>query len=154
MPDDGAKQSNSTWPVSKFYFTVDLGGGMQNTAFQEVSGLDVEAQIIEYRHGDSSIFSNQKMPGLVKFGNITLKKGILVKDNAFFDWYSAVKMNTIQRRTVTIRLLDENGNATMTWTLQNAWPTKISGTDLNSEGNEVAVETIELAHEGLKIVSQ
>ena len=154
MADDGSKQSEKLWPLSKFYFTVDLGGGMQNASFQEVSGLDVEAQIIEYRHGDSKIFSNQKMPGLVKFGNITLKKGILAKDNQFFAWYSTIKMNTVKRSTVTIKLLDEGGNPTMTWTLQSAWPTKISGTDLKSDGNEVAVETIEIAHEGLVIANK
>lgn len=154
MADDGSKQSEKLWPISKFYFMVDLGGGMKNASFQEVSGLDVEAQIIEYRHGDSKIFSNQKMPGLVKFSNITLKKGVLVKDNQFFDWYNTVKMNNVKRVPVTIKLLDEGGNATMTWTLQNAWPTKITGTDLKSDGNEVAIETIEIAHEGLKIVNK
>ena len=113
MADDGSIQSEKLWPISKFYFTVDLGGGMKNASFLEVSGLDVEAQIIEYRHGDSKIFSNQKMPGLVKFGNITLKKGVLVKDNQFFDWYTTVKMNTVKRVTVTIKLLDEGGNPTV-----------------------------------------
>ena len=154
MADDGSKQSEKLWPISKFYFTVDLGGGMKNASFQEVSGLDVEAQIIEYRHGDSKIFSNQKMPGLVKFGNVTLKKGILIKDNQFFEWYKTINMNTVKRVPVTIKLLDEGGNATMVWTLQNAWPTKITGTDLKSDGNEVAVETIEIAHEGLEIANK
>ena len=60
-------------------------------------------------------------------------------------------MNTIERKTVTISLLDESGAPTMVWTLNNAWPTKITGTDMKSDGNEVAVETIEVAHEGLKI---
>lgn len=151
MADDGSKQSENLWPIPKFYFTVNLGEGVENARFQEVSGLDVEAQVIEYRHGDSPVFSSQKMPGLAKVGNVTLKKGIFAKDNQFFDWYNTVKMNTLKRVPVTIKLLDEKGNATMTWTLQNAWPTKITGTDLKSDGNEVAVETIEIAHEGLKI---
>lgn len=151
MADDGAKQSKNIWPIPKFSFIVSLGGGVENAAFQEVSGLDKDAQIIEYRHGDSPVFSNQKIPGLVKFGNITLKKGILKKDNQFLDWYNAVKMNTVKRATITIKLVDEGGNETMTWTLQNAWPSKISGTDLKSDSNEVAVETIEIAHEGLKM---
>lgn len=151
MADDGSKQSEKVWPISKFYFSVDLGSGMKNASFQEVSGLDVEDQIIEYKHGDSKIFSNQKMPELVKFGNITLKKGVLIKDDQFFEWYSSVKMNTVKRVTITIKLLDEGGNSTMTWILNNAWPTKVTGTDLKSDGNEVAIETIEIAHEGQKI---
>jgi phage tail-like protein len=93
------------------------------------------------------------MPGIAKVGNITLKKGIFVKDNNFFKWYSAIKMNTIKRITVIVKLLDETGKPTMTWTLQNAWPTKIQGTDMKSDGNEVAVETIEFAHEGLVIAN-
>ena len=144
---------NELWPKSKFSFTVDFGNGMPGASFQEVTGLDAEAQMIEYRHGDSPIFATQKMPGLVKFRNITLKRGILLKDNTFFDWYAAVKMNTVKRTTVTIKLLDEAGTVAMTWTLQNAWITKVSGTDLQSEGNEIAVETIEIAHEGLKIAN-
>lgn len=62
-------------------------------------------------------------------------------------------MNTIKRVPVIISLLDETGKPTMVWTLANAWPTKITGTDLKAEGNEVAVETIEIAHEGLTIAN-
>ena len=110
--------------------------------------------MIEYRAGNNKVFSTIKMPGIAKFGNVTLKKGIFVKDNKFFDMYSKISMNLIARVTVTIKLLDQSGSPTMVWTLANAWPTKITGTDLKSDGNEVAVETIEFAHEGLKVVNQ
>jgi phage tail-like protein len=120
-------------------------------SFQEVSGLDTEAQVIEYRHGDSPEFSTIKMPGLKKSGNVTMKKGVFKSDNKFWDWYAQIKMNTIKRIPVTISLLDETGSPTMVWTLANAFPTKISSTDLKAEGNEVAIETIELAHEGVTI---
>ena len=132
----GEVQDN-VWPLPKFYFTVDIGD-QTNLPFQEVSGLDVEAQPIEYRAGNNKVFSTIKMPGITKSSNITLKKGIFVKDNKFFDWYAKIKMNTIERVTVTIKLLDENGDPTMVWTLANAWPTKITGTDMKSDGNEVA----------------
>ena len=148
MADDGSKQSEKVWPISKFYFTVDLGGGMENVSFQEVSGLDTESQIIEYRHNDSPTFSTIKMPGIVRPNSITLKKGMFVKDNQFFDWYKTLEMNTVKRVTVTIKLLDEERNPTMIWTLQNAWPTKISAIDLKSGDREVAIESIEIAHEG------
>jgi phage tail-like protein len=144
----GEKQDN-VWPLPKFYFQVKLGDN--EVPFQEVSGLDIEAQIIEYRHGNSKEFSTIKMPGIRKTGNVTLKKGVFVKDNTFWDWFNKIKMNTIERQTVTISLLDEAGAPTMVWTLSNAWPTKITGTDMKSDGNEVAVETIEIAHEGLTI---
>jgi len=143
---------NNIWPLPKFYFSVDIDT-QKNLAFQEVSGLETETQAIEYRASNSKQFSTIKMPGIAKFGNVTLKKGIFVKDNNFWAWYSQIKMNTIKRITVVIKLLDESGNPTMTWTLQNAWPTKIQGTDLKSDGNEVAIETIEIVHEGIVIAN-
>lgn len=146
----GDKQDN-VWPLPKFYFQVKLGD--KEVPFQEVSGLDIEAQIIEYRHGNSKEFSTIKMPGIKKTGNVTLKKGVFVKDNGFWDWFNKIKMNTIERQTVVISLLDEGGKPTMVWTLNNAWPTKITGTDMKSDGNEVAVETVEIAHEGLTIAN-
>lgn len=151
MPDEGTQQSASVWPLPKFHFEVRWGTAV--LSFQEVSGLDVEAQPIEYRHGDSVVFSTLKMPGLKKFGNVTLKKGSMRSDTQFWDWFNQIKMNTIQRVPVTISLLDEQGKPTMVWTLSKAWPTKITGTDLKAEGKGVAIETIEIAHEGLTIAN-
>ena len=144
----GDVQGN-VWPLPKFYFSVLIGG--TNTSFQEVSGLDTEARPIEYRHGDSPSFYPIKMPGLGKVGNVTMKKGIFVSDTALWTWFNQIKMNTISRQTVTINLLDETGTPKMVWTLNNAWPTKVTGTDLKSEGNEVAVESVEVAYETLVI---
>ena len=148
--DDGSKQG-ATWPMPKFRFEVDLGTDLKGVAFQEVSGMDVENQVIEYRKSNSPLFSVQKMPGIAKYGNITMKRGIFVNDNTFWNWHAEIKMNTIKRRTVLIKLLDEAGAVTMQWQLDNAWPTKITSTDLKSDGNEVAVDTIEIAHEQITI---
>lgn len=137
--------------MPKFYFQVKIDN--TEITFQEVSGLDMEAQVIEYRHGNSSEFSTIKMPGLKKSGNVTLKKGVFKGDNFLWTWFAEVKLNTIERKTVVISLLDELNKPTMVWTLKNAWPTKITGTDLKSDGNEVAVETLELAHEGIAITN-
>ena len=151
MADDGSEQSTTDWPLPKFRFEVKWDSDVMS--FQEVSGLDVEAQPIEYRAGDSPSFSTIKMPGIKKYSDVTMKKGVLKSDNKFWDWFNEIKMNTIQRIPVTISLLDEEGSPTMVWTLANAWPTKISGTDLKSTGNEVAVETIVIAHEGITIAN-
>jgi phage tail-like protein len=150
MADDGSSQG-ATWPLPKFRFEVDFGNGLSRVAFQEVSGMDVENQIIEYRHANSPLFSVEKMPGIVKFSNVTMKRGVFVNDNSFWDWHQEVAMNTIKKRTVLIKLLDEAGRVTMQWQLANAWPTKITSTDLKSDGNEVAVDTIEIAHEQMVI---
>lgn len=143
--------NDKVWPLPKFYFSVSIDGKVM--PFQEVYGLDTETQIIEYRAGNSKQFSTIKMPGIRRTGNVTLKKGVFAKDNALYDWYKDIKMNLIKRAAVTISLLDESGAPTMVWTLVNAWPTKITGTDLKADGNEVAVETLELAYEGLVIAT-
>jgi phage tail-like protein len=147
----GEKQDN-VWPLPKFYFAVQLGDD-KSVNFQEVDGLNSETQVIEYRHGNSPIFYPIKMPGIGKVGNVTMRKGTFVNDNSFWVWYDEIKMNTIKRRTVVVNLLDESGAPKMVWTLNNAWPTKITGTDLKSEGNEVAVESIELAFETLTVAA-
>ncbi|MFZ6756071.1 phage tail protein [Undibacterium sp. Ji50W] len=149
MADDGKTQSATVWPMPKFYFKVMWG--KNEMAFQEVSGLDVQSEEIKYRSGNSPIFSVVKMPGMKKYSNITMKKGVFKGDNKFWDWLDKIKLNTIERISVTISLLDEKGGDTMIWELSNAWPTKITSTDLKSEGNEVAIETIEIVHEGLTI---
>ncbi len=141
------------WPLPKFYFIVDFGGELSGelVPFQEVSGLATETPVIEYRAGNSPIFSSAKMPGLAKIGNVTMKKGIFAEGNAFWNWHNAIKLNSIQRRTVTISLLDEQGQAAFVWTLSNAFPTKVTSTDLKSDGAEIAVDTIELAFESMTI---
>ncbi|MCG8472823.1 MAG: phage tail protein [Desulfobacterales bacterium] len=151
MSDDGSAQSTTVWPLPKFHFQVKWDSEV--LSFQEVSGLDIEAQPIEYRHGDSPEFSTIKMPGIKKSGNVTMKKGVFKSDNKFWDWFNQIKMNTIKRIPVTISLLDETWAPTMVWTLANAWPTKIQATDMKSDGNEVAVESIEIAHEGIVIAN-
>jgi conserved hypothetical phage tail region protein len=140
---------DKNWPLPKFYFQVKIGG--TEGAFQEVTGLDMEAQVIEYRHGNSPDFTTIKMPGIKKYSNVILKKGVFKDDKTYWDWINKIKMNTIERQPVTISLLDEAGSPVQTWTLKNAWPTKISGTDLKSDGNEPAVESLDIAHEGVEI---
>jgi|SRR5688572_29877612 phage tail-like protein len=149
MAEDGSTQSANIWPLPKFHFEVTWDGNKMS--FQEVSGLDVQSEEIKYRAGDSKDFSVIKMPGLMKYGNVTMKKGVYKGDNKFWAWLVQIKQNVIKRVPVVISLLDETGQATMVWTLKNAWPTKISSTDLKAESNEVAIESIEIVHEGLTI---
>ncbi|MDJ0768466.1 MAG: phage tail protein [Ilumatobacter sp.] len=138
-----------TYPLPAFHFQVDWQG--TQLAFSEVTGLNYEAQVIEYRDGTEPEATVQKMPGLKKFGNITLKRGVFSGDNEFYEWLNTIKLNKIERRDVIISLLDEEHAPVMTWKVKNAWPTKITAPDLKASGNESAIETLELAHEGLTI---
>jgi phage tail-like protein len=140
---------DTVWPLPKFYFSVDLGDG-QTASFQEVTGLDSETKPVDYREGSGREYP-VKVPGLQHVGRVTLRKGIFANDARFSAWYSSIKLNTPARRKVAIHLLDENGAPKMTWTLHNAYPAKITGTDLKSEGNEVAVEAVEIAYETLVV---
>jgi phage tail-like protein len=149
MPDDKAEQQ--IWPLPKFYISVRFGDDDKEAKFQEVTGLDSEGKPIEYRHGNSPIFAPIKMPGLGRVGNVTLRKGIFVNDAKFWAWYNEIKMNTTKRRTVAINLLDDTGTPKMVWTLNNAFPTKITGTDLKAEGNDVAIESLELVYETIEL---
>jgi phage tail-like protein len=149
MADNGSAQG-TTWPLPKFYFSVTFSNGV-TASFQEVTGLETETKIIEYRHGDNSVFSPIKMPGLARVGNVTMRKGIFAGDTTFWTWYDQIVMNTIARTTVVVNLLDQTGAPKYTWTLNMAWPTKLTGTDLKSEGNEVAIEGMEIAFETMVI---
>ncbi|MFK7908712.1 MAG: phage tail protein [Chitinophagales bacterium] len=140
------------WPVPKFHFSVDVDGTV--IAFQEVSGLDQETDIIEYRDGDSAIFSTIKQPGLVKFTNITCKKGVYQGDARLTDLFQALindkaRYHNQARMELKIQLLDELGSPVITWTARNCFPVKLQGTDLKSDASEVSIETIEFAIEGL-----
>jgi phage tail-like protein len=142
----------ATYPIPKFHFQVQWGG--TRIGFTEVTGLTIENEVIEYREGSSPEYNKIKMPGLHKYGNITLKRGIFASDNEYFDWLNTVKLNTIERRDLIISLLNENHEPVVSYKVKQAWPVKIQVPDLKSDANEVAIESIELAHEGLMIQNE
>lgn len=148
MKDEETIQSTNLWPLSKFKFELDLGGGMDKIFFQEVSGLDQERQISEYRPNKKPNLSGVKLPDLNKFQNISLKKGFVPNGNQFYEWYSKASLKNYKKGTINISLLNEKGSPSRRWTLQNAWISKVTPSDLKSVGNEVAMETIEIVHEG------
>ena len=89
----------------------------------------------------------------MKYSNITLKKGMFKGDNEYYEWLQTIQLNTVERRDLTISLLNDAHEPVVTWKVQNAFPVKISGTDLKADGNDVAIETLEIAHEGLTIAN-
>ncbi|MBT8183936.1 MAG: phage tail protein [Eudoraea sp.] len=139
-----------TYPLTKFHFQVEWGGS--KIGFTEVTGLDIQVEPIEYREGSSPEFHKIKMPGMQKFSNITLKRGSFQGDQEFFDWIQSINLSEVERRDINISLLDETHEPVMAWAVKNAFPIKVQASDFKSDGNEVAVETLELAHEGLRIM--
>lgn len=139
----------ANYPLPAFHYQVEWGG--EKISFSEVSGLTMEVQTIEYRDGDSKQYEPLKMPGIPKYSNITMKKGILPKDNRFFDWINTTALNKVERKDIIISLLNEAHEPVMTWKAVNAFPVKVEGPGLKSTGNETAIESIEVAHEKLTI---
>lgn len=137
----------ATYPIPKFHFSVEWGG--TKIGFTEVSGLNIENKLIEYRDGASPDYSKIKMPGMREFSNITLKRGVFASDNEFYTWLNTIQLNTVERRDVVINLLNEKHEPVVTWKVTNAFPVKLQSTDLKADASEVAIEQLELAHEGL-----
>jgi phage tail-like protein len=146
------------YPLPKFHFLVEWGSDFR-IGFTEVSGLDFETEVIEYREGNSKKYNKSKQPGLTKYSNITMKRGTFEGDFDFFtEWQKTYYFQegndtgSLYRRSVTIKLLNENHEPIITWILENAWPSKVQSTDLKADANEVSIETMELVHEGLTIL--
>jgi len=140
------------YPIPKFHFSVQWGG--TKIGFTEISGLEVSTDAIEYREGSSPEFHKIKMPGMQKFSNITMKRGIFQGDNDFYNWWNTISLNTVDRRDLIISLLNETHQPVVVWKVKNAFPVKMQSTDLKADGNEVAIETLEVAHEGLTIQNE
>lgn len=140
------------YPIPVFHFQVEWGG--TKIGFSEASGLNIETEAIEYRDGNNPEYSVQKMPGIKKYGNITLKRGVFSGDNEYYEWLDTIKLNKVERRDIMISLLNEEHEPVMVWKVQNAFPVKVEGPDLKSDGNEVAIESLEIAHEGLTIENE
>ncbi|MDB2463157.1 phage tail protein, partial [Algibacter sp.] len=118
--------------------------------FSEISGLQAEHQILEYRTGADKVFSTIKIPGLRKFSNIILKRGALKNDNTSFTWFNNIGL-TVERRDVTITLLNHQHEPTIVWRVKNAWPVRIDFSELNALKSEILIETLELAHDGFVV---
>ncbi len=135
------------YPYKNYRFKVEIEG-TQVAGFSEVTGFDATFDVIEYREGDAADNTPRKQPGLVKYSNITFKRGV-IDEKEFFDWITEIDEGKVERKTVTINLHNDEDEVVASWQLLRAWPCKYTGPDLNGMGSEVAMESIEFAHEGL-----
>jgi phage tail-like protein len=135
-------------PYKAFNFRVEIEG-IARAAFSEVGGLDSETAVIEYRIGGEPR-TVRKLPGLTKYSNIVLRRGI-TEDRELWNWRQAVVQGNVDRRNGSIILLDDDGTEVVRWNFLHGWIAKWEGPALNATANEVAIETIEIAHEGLEL---
>ncbi len=135
-------------PFKNYSFVVEIDG-ISHAAFREVSGLSGEAEVIEYREG-GDVTSTRKLPGRIRYGNVTLRRG-LTTSRELYDWWTTVVHGTLQRRDVAIVLLDDARVEVLRWLLHSAWIAKFEVGELHARGNEVLIESIELAHEGFEL---
>ncbi len=136
-------------PLPNFHFQVDWGA--TRMGFQEVTGLGLETEVIEYREGNSKLSSTVKIAGRKKYGDITLKRGIVSGDNEIFDWFEKNKIGTTEPRDVTISLLSDEHEPVVAWKLRNAWIKKMTGPTLDPQGNSVAIEEMTFTCEEIKV---
>jgi phage tail-like protein len=133
-------------PYRNFRFRIEVEG-IQQAGFSEISGFDASLSVIEYREGNETITA-RKLPGLAKYGNISLKWGV-TDSMDMYNWMSESIQGKISRKTVTIIAINEEGGDVATWQVIEAWPSKYSAPSFKGTGNEVAIESLELAHEGM-----
>ena len=138
------------YPHGKFNYKVEIDG-LEAGGFSEVTGFDASIDVIEDREGDMTQ-TPLKIPGLKKYGNITLKQG-LVDSMVLYEWMTAGLEGDVERKTLTITLLDIAGSPAASWQIINAWPVKYTAPDFNATSSEVAIESLEIAHEGMTRVS-
>lgn len=137
-------------PFVNFNYLVEIDG-IARGAFQEVSGLDSTIDVIEHREGGNNT-TPHKFAGQTKHANIVLKWGMTI-DNQLFQWHQTVVDGTVDRRNGSVVLLDRRGSEVARWNFVRAWPAKYTAPSMNAEASDVAIETVELVHEGLERVS-
>lgn len=137
-------------PLRNFRFRLEIDG-VQQAGFTEVTGFDTVVEPIDYREGTDPTHV-RKLPGLTKFGNVTLKWGV-TDSMELHNWHRQIVNGTIQRKNLSIIVVDEGGQDKARWNVVEAWPSKYDPADLNAKGNDLAIEMLELAHEGVERVA-
>ena len=136
-------------PLGQFNFLIEIDGVVKG-GFSEASGLTTDTNVVEYREGQEQSLTTRKLPGLMKYNNIVLKRG-WTRDRSLWEWRRKVIEGKTQRASGAIVLLDEARNEALRWNYTEGWPSKWEGPALNAKTSEVAIETLEIAHEGLTL---
>ncbi len=141
----------NNYPLPIFHYRVEIDG-MDPVAFSEVSGLNIEVKSITYKDGLSCIQGPKHMPGMAEPSKVTLKKGVVKNDKQLYEWINSIRITTVEKKNLTVSLMDEKGEApVVTWKIKNAFPLKMDAPSFNATSNEVAVETLELMADDIKV---
>ncbi|HAY35150.1 MAG TPA: phage tail protein [Ignavibacteria bacterium] len=139
----------SLFECPSYHFQVDWGGSRND--FSEVSGLNILIDTISHREGANLNETTSKIPGMITYSNIILKRPVRKNDNEFFEWINTKRLGTAERRDVTVKLLNEDHSPVVIWKVKNSFPVRYSGPVLRGGTSEIAMEELELAHEGLTV---
>lgn len=134
------------------HFQVEWGGA--RIGFQEISGLRVKVDVVEVHDGSFIDESSIKLPGRKHYGNITLRRGIVKRDNEFFNWWNTIQFGEVERRDIVISLLNEEHIPTLVWKIRNAFPVEIVWSDLRASQSQIAIESLEIACEGITVSNE
>jgi phage tail-like protein len=136
-------------PFSGYNFRVEIDG-ITRAGFKSCSGLEISQNAGTYREGTDKSLIVRKIPGLVTTSDVTLARGI-TNDSELWQWRKKIGSGTVDRRNMSIVLVDETGKVVIRWNLRNCWPTKWTGPSLDATSDELAIETLVIAHEGLEV---
>lgn len=133
-------------PYRNFRFRVEIDG-LQQAGFTDVSGFDATVDVVEYREGNETTTA-RKLSGLTKYGNISLKWGI-TDSTEIYNWFIEVTKGNVQRKNISIVLVDETGSDKSRWNFINAWPSKYDAPDFSAKSSDVGIESLDIVHEGM-----
>ncbi|MEB3360464.1 MAG: phage tail protein [Synechococcales bacterium] len=136
-------------PYNGYNFWVEWDG-IVHAGFRECAGLTGSRNASPYREGTDKNLASRQVPGLNSYGNITLKRGITDNDE-LWAWHKELLDGETKRQNISIILADDKGEEKMRWNLENCWPVNWSGPEFNATGGEVAIESVELVHEGISV---
>lgn len=145
------EEIKNNYPLPAYHYRVEIDG-MEPVAFSEISGLSIARETITYRDGMSCVQGAKHMPGMASELKFTMKKGVIKADSKLYDWINSIRITTVEKKNITISLMDEKGEApVVTWKVTNAFPVKLDAPTFDAKANEVAIESLELMADDLKI---
>jgi len=142
----------SAYPLTTNHFLVEWGG--TRVGATEVTGLSIEIETLDYKEGSAKDSAPLQMPGGEKLNNITLKRGVVSGDNEYAAWMNEARKNAADRRDLSISLLNSEHEPIVSWRVHNAFPVKLEWSDLKANGNEAAIESLEIAHQGIEFINE